>query len=748
MSKRSNRHAKKDNFRKVPTTAIVHTSSPALLPLGAMLLASSMSVMAQTAESTESRSLETVEVKATAELPEAKTSLRATETSIGKGKQKIRDIPQSMTVLTEKLLDDRNMDDLKEALRTTGGITFLSGETGEEDIRLRGFSLTQAGDVYIDGMRDSMIYNRDTFNDDRLEVLKGSASMLFGRGSTGGVVNQVNKAPYLVTSHEVKTMIGTGNEQRITGDFNFKTDDDAAFRLNVMENTAGINGSRIDKKGLAAGYRWGIGTADEFLVSLYSLTYNNRTPYNQPWVRSEGTSGAIQTTLDPTKFYGLSSDYDKGSANYGTISHTHRYEDGAELKTSFRYGTYTRDLWASAIGFQTTPSSVAAINDSTVLTRSQKGRIAISRIAALQSDYSDTYQWLGHKHKVITGLDFSNEDALRANNFSGGNASSPLNTTVVGTPDDGEYRIDTRGDAAMNSFNARTIGLYVQDTMELTPTIKLIGGLRNDQFTASYYTPTGASNNRDDFLWSPRLGAMYQPNDWASYYTSFGESYNVSGDAYQYAVGGPTTRVANTAPEKSRNTEIGGKFDLFNKKLMLSSALFYTVKYNERNTDPDSAATQELLSGKRQALGMDFDIAGRISPMWDTFFSWTWIPKAEIEEAVYTTNANTPQAGDRPGLTPVHSGSLWSTYRITSQWRIGAGLNYRSSQTPLTNKNTYAKAFTTLDLMAEYIVNENVSLKLNINNATNENYADALYSSFYSAGAPFSAQLTMKVQFE
>ncbi|GAB3496752.1 hypothetical protein GCM10027399_20100 [Curvibacter fontanus] len=145
---------------------------------------------------------------------------------------------------------------------------------------------------------------------------------------------------------------------------------------------------------------------------------------------------------------------------------------------------------------------------------------------------------------------------------------------------------------------------------------------------------------------------------------------------------------------------------------------------------------------------MDLNVAGRITSARATFLSWTWIPNAEVDEAVYTTNVNTPQAGDRPGLTPVHSGSLWNTYKISSQFRLGAGVNYRGRQTPLTNKNLNAKEFTTLDLMAEYTIDGSTSVRLNINNATDERYADGLYSSFYTPGAARSAQLTLKLQFE
>ena len=92
-------------------------------------------------------------------------------------------------------MDDRNLDTLKDALHNTAGITFLAAEGGEEDIRLRGFSLAATGDIFVDGMRDPAFYDRDTFNNDSIELLRGSASMLFGRGSTGGAVNQVSKQP-------------------------------------------------------------------------------------------------------------------------------------------------------------------------------------------------------------------------------------------------------------------------------------------------------------------------------------------------------------------------------------------------------------------------------------------------------------------------------------------------------------------------------------------------------------------------
>lgn len=719
-----------------------------MLPLGAMLLAGSLSAMAQT---TPSDTLPTVTVREQADVPQTKNSLRTTESGIGKGNQALRDIPQSVTVMTERLIDDRNLDDFRDVLRTTAGVTFQAGETGEEDVRLRGFSLGQAGDIYTDGIRDGALYERDTFNNDRIEVLKGSASMLFGKGSTGGVVNQVSKQPFLLDQHEVTTTLGTGREARLTGDFNFMTGEDSAFRLNAMVHEENNYGAQVSKRGIAPTYRWGIGSRNEFSVGLYHLESEGRPNYNHPWFVQ---NGVITPTLPARNYYGLASDHLDTSADYVTLSHTHRFDRQNSLTTRVRHGRYERDLWASVIGFRPAaqqPGGVAAspstLGPNTVLGRTAKGRIGTSDTTQIQSDYVGTFNGLGKKHDLLAGVDIYQEDAKRANNFSGGNTTQ---STLVGTPNDGDSRVDTRGAVPFNTFDARNLGLYVQDTVSLTSTVKLIGGLRYDNFKATYVTNTGVANEVAENLWSPRVGATFQPDDNTSYYVSFGTSYNTSGDTYQFSPGAPSTKDANTPPEKSRNLEIGGKFELFEKRASLGAALFYSEKYNERNTDPDTASLQQLLSGKRHAAGMEFNLAGRITPKWEIFYNHTWIPSAKIDKSNVALNAAGTGAqvqGDRPGLTPKHSGSLWTTYMVMPKLRIGGGLNYRGKQNPEGSRHVMADSFVTFDAMAEYTLTETTTLKLNVTNLTDELYADSLYRGFYVPGAARSVQLTLKKLF-
>lgn len=715
-----------------------------MLPLGAMLLAGSLSAMAQT---TPSDTLPTVTVREQADVPQTKNSFRTTESGIGKGNQALRDIPQSVTVMTERLIDDRNLDGFRDVLRTTAGVTFQAGETGEEDVRLRGFSLGQAGDIYTDGIRDGALYERDTFNNDRVEVLKGSASMLFGKGSTGGVVNQVSKQPFLLDQHEVTTTLGTGREARLTGDFNFMTGEDSAFRLNAMVHEEDNHGAKVSKRGIAPTYRWGIGSRNEFSVGLYHLESEGRPNYNHPWFIENGD---IQPTLPARNYYGLASDHLDTSADHVTLSHTHRFDRENSLTTRVRHGRYERDLLASVIRFGQTGGVATTIDNlgpDTILTRSPKGRIGTSDTTQIQSDFVGTFNGLGKKHDLLAGVDIYQEDAKRANNFAG--PSSGL-TTTVGTPNDGDSFADTRGSVPFNTFDARNLGLYVQDTLSLNSTVKLIGGLRYDNFKANYVTSTGVTNEVSENLWSPRVGATFQPDDNTSYYVSFGTSFNTSGDTYQFSPGAPNTKDANTPPEKSRNLEVGGKFEIFEKRASLGAALFYSEKYNERNTDPDTASQQQLLSGKRHAAGMEFNLAGRITPKWEIFYNHTWIPSAKVDKSNVALNAagTGPQAqGDRPGLTPRHSASLWTTYMVMPKLRIGGGLNYRGKQNPEGSRHVQADSFVTFDAMAEYTITDTTTLKLNVTNLTDELYADSLYRGFYVPGAARTVQLTLKKLF-
>jgi len=727
-----------------------------VLPLAALMLAGSLGTAQQAMAQSEEKSLSTVTVKDTKEGPTiAKESLLVKQTGIAKGNQDIRDIPQTVTVMTEHYMDDRNYDDLREVLKSVSGVTFQAGETGEEDVRIRGFSLQQAGDIYVDGLHDNAMVQHDTYNLDRVEVLKGSASMLFGKGSTGGVVNQVNKQPFLMDQSEVNATVGNGRSARVSADINRQTGESSAFRVNIMKQHADNWGATVDKQGIAPTYRWGIGERDEYSVGLYHLRTDGRPNYNHPWLINNGkttssanTSGTIVPVLDATAYYGLASDYLRTESDYGTVSHKRRLDGDAEIKTTLRYGHYSRDLLASNISWGSA-TTLSSLSGSTVLNRRFKARRNDSNLMQVQSEYTGNANWGGLKHSLVAGVDYYDQRATQNNNATSGLPSAP--TTTVGTPDNGAYVQDTRA-VVMAGFRARSMGFYGQDVMSLTEQIKLVGGLRYDRFMGKYGDTSGNSFSMDNNLWSPRLGAIWQPNDTSSYYASYGTSYNTSGDTYQYgtvnlSLSGTSATLLNTPPEKSRNFELGAKYDVFDKKGLFGVALFRSEKYNERNTDVDTVANQYLLSGKRHATGMEFNFAGRLTPAWEVFYNHTWIPSATIDVSSVASTSAAQRQGDRPALTPKHSATLWSTYRVLPGWRVGGGLNYRGAQNPDQNRNVVAEAFTTVDAMVEHNLSSNTLLRLNVSNLTNKLYADQLYRGFYVPGAPRRIELTVKALF-
>ncbi len=741
-----------------PRNTRVQAAQPSkLLPLGAMLLAASFAsaVRAQT-----ENTLSTVTVREKAEMAEGKDSLRATETSIGKGQQKLRDIPQSITVVTERMMDDRNLDTVKDALKQTAGITFQAAEGGEEDIRLRGFALSTTGDIFVDGIRDPAFYDRDTFNLDRVELLRGSASMLFGRGSTGGAVNMVNKVPRLMDENQIDVTVGSHNHRRVVGDFNQQTGESSALRVSAMKTTADNNGagSSIDKQGIAGSYRWGIGERDEFTASLYRLENNNGINYGMPWIKPTSTSPASATTLlpvSPTSNYGMASDYNDGTATYATLAHTHRFDGDTELTTRVRRGAYTRDQRASTIRL-TAGENLSNFGPSAVLTRGTQNKIQDLDSVYWQSDLSAKFDALGMKHELLSGIDVAREQktvyaARTAAQGLGGVDLIKPNTTV-GTPDDGAWvNESSRVLRVNNQYTSTAWGVYAQDLVQIAPHWKLLGGLRYDNLNGNYDTfAAPAANVSNGTLtnykmnvgeWSKRVGALFQPSERESYHFSAATSFNTSGDAYSLGASN-----AEVPPEQSINLELGAKIDSADKNFTTRYALFRSTKLHERNTDP--LVDVAVLSGKRHATGLELDFTGRITPRWEAYGSFMWIPDARIDEAYKSpTGSDNERTGARPSLTPRISATLWNTYQINGQWRVGAGLNHRGAQTPNRNPGWEAPAFTTTDVMAEYRVNEQLSFKGNVSNLTNKLYADQLYSGHYVPGAGRLVQVTGSYKF-
>lgn len=765
---------KKKMSLESPTTA---STAPRLLPLGALaagfgLLVGSVSAQTPTPvappASTDATTLPAIKVKAKADTEDsAKESLQTVKSTIGKGRQDIRDIPQSLTVMTEKLIDDVKLDTLRQALHYTSGITFAATENGtDQDIRLRGFPVATTGDLLIDGMKDPSQYDRDSFNYDRVEVLRGSASMLFGRGSTGGVINQVTKKPELANLNEVVVTGGTGGHVRTTGDFNQRLSETTAVRVNAMFTQADNHGAKIDKQGLAPTISWGLGTTDEISLGGFLLNSNN-----VPMSSLRYLGGSVAANIPAKNFYGTASDYVDGKAAYASAAWAHKLDDGGELRSQFRTGIFKRQSWGTTAGYcgvvltatGTCPAGTAAVtsaslNDQTALTRSGLSpRRDDIRGTYLQSDYSRSFNWLGMRHDVLTGIDAAFERADRYTAFGTVGTNYNKGGTSVGNPNDGRVTAAVPAYRKSSDFDGQALGGYFQDLVSLTDQWKLLGGVRYDRFKADMGQITYAANGSVSAnpasqlsypsLWSYRGGVLFQPTRSQSYHLSYGTSFNTSADTYQYT----TQQIADVPAEKSRNVELGAKLDWLDGQLSTRAAIFRTEKYDERTTDSDFAGSYPVLSGKRHSQGIELDLVGKLSRDLEIYLSLSHITEAKIDKAGTAVAAGT--AGSDVGLTPKNSGAVWLGYQVMPKLRIGGGARGASKNRPLqgttgaASLTASAPGYVAYDAMAEYTFTPDLFAQLNVSNIADKVYGDQLYPGFYTPGEARSVKVTLGVRF-
>ncbi|RCS58700.1 TonB-dependent siderophore receptor [Parvibium lacunae] len=659
-------------------------------------------------------------------------SYQTEKSRIGKVNQEVKDIPQSITIVPEKLIHDRQADTFKEALRNVAAITFNAGEGGRigDNITIRGYSAV--GDLYLDGMRDLAQYNRETFNLEQIEVLKGAASMLYGRGSTGGLINQVSKSPVFYDKNEVKFTVGSNNYKRLTVDTNQVINDDVAIRLNAMKTDTDSfrNGVEQHRQGIAPSIKWRVGNKNEVQLSYFYLEEDNIPDFGVPYFRGAPVNVPV------SNFYGLKSDYEQNRTKIATASYLHRFSNDTEVKTILRQGNYHRDLRVSVPRLSGNPT---VLNDNTLVARNRSSRAANEDYLTSQTDFTTKLSGLGLKHQILAGIELSREKGSRWNNTS--SAAQTPNTRLY-YPDNNPI-LPANLDASFQvtgvvHYESLTTGIYAQDTIQFAKDWKVVLGARYDKFKATYDRPQPQGDlQRKDGVWSYRSGLLYQPTEAQTYYLAYGTSFSPSADLYSL-----DDRGANTPPEKNRNMELGAKWELLEGDLSFRSAIFRTEKTNERNTDLAVSIEQNLLSGKRHTDGIEFELNGRITPKWDIFAASAFM-RANIDAAT-GQQANT--LNKTPVNTPSYTHALWSTYKMGGGWKVGLGAERVGNRQVNTTNTTQLPAYTRYDGLVEYAYQQ-YSVKLNVFNLLNKDYYEGLYTGHTVPGTKRAAQVTFGVKF-
>jgi catecholate siderophore receptor len=630
----------------------------------------------------------------------------------------LRDIPQSVTVINKAVMQSQGATSFQDALRNAPGITIGGAEGGQigNNINLRGF--TAQNDIYLDGFRDRNQYYRDTFDLDAIEVLYGPSSMLFGRGSTGGVVNQVSKKANLTPSAEVSTTVGTDDRYRTSVDLNHPLGDTAAFRLNAFGQSLGSTRDEMKNKdyGIAPELRFGIGTPTE--VTLSALIQHN---YDMPDYGVQSINGHAFAPSKST-FYGLTDDRTIQDVQTVTARVDHKFNDQFKLTNQTEFSHSLTDARETAPGAVLTgplASSPALSNGNyTTLPLSDLYVKLAShdRVIENHSIYNDT---MGEykfdtgllKHDVIAGVEVGHDSytnqAYTRNNLP---ILSLLDPAYMSTPSNVTQTVGNHAESGATSLAA-----YMNETMSIGEHWKLIGGLRWDRFQAHIANTISAPAYADqtNTFTSVRAGVIYQPADWQSYYFSYGTSFDPSLESLTV-----TNNTQNLAPEHTKSYEVGGKWDLLNGNLSVTSALFQQEMDNART---QTSSGEYLLEGDVRVRGFQAGVSGHLTDKWQVFGGYTYMDGVVLQALDGTqghTLANTP----RNTLT------LWTTYDVAPHWEVGGGPTYMSARYAANTNYVSVGGYTRWDAMAEYH-EKKWDVRLNLLNLTNKFYYDALIQS-------------------
>jgi catecholate siderophore receptor len=667
---------------------------------------------------------------------------RISNLSTPKLTEPLRDIPQTITVIPRAVMDEQGATTLRDVLRNVAGITFQAGEGGVpagDLLSIRGFSART--DMFVDGVRDFGGYSRDSFNMEQVEVAKGPTSSLAGRGSTGGAINQVSKAPSLSPIADVTIGAGNASYQRTTLDFNQPLADLAipgsSIRVNAMWTDTGVpNRDRVESSrwGVAPSIGLGNGTSTRATISYFKLKQDNLPEYGLPWVPAN-TNPELQAyasgaaPVDQSNFYGLvARDYENTDTDLATADVAHDLGPSTVVRNLTRWGRNVRDSVITAPRF-------VAVNTSTALNRQLQSRDMSDEILANQTNLTTRQSTGSLGHAITAGIEFSSESSV---NYARTGPAAPTADLYHPNPNDPYPGPIVRSGASTDGA-AASAAAYAFDTVSIGSHLELTGGVRWDRFDVDYtstaVTGVPTSFERTDTMTSGRAGAIYKPRPEGSIYVGWGTSFNPSAEGLSLA-------AANVGlePEKTRNIEAGTKWDLFRQQLSATAAVFRTDKTNARTPGVNPGDPPTVLAGKQRVSGVEFGVSGRVRRWWTAIVNYAHMT-SEIEQS------NTAAEVDQNlALTPENTLSLWSTFELPGGLGVGGGAQFMDSVFRNATNTTSVPSYWLINATASYAVNSHLTLRLNSSNLANVEYVDRVGGGHYIPGPGRQVMVTATIK--
>ena len=716
--------------------------------LSQLALATGLCLAGGAAFAQTSATLGTVNVTSSTEAP-----VKTDNASSAKFTAPLLDTPKTVQVINEEIIKQTGATSLQEALRSTPGITFGNSEGGNpsgDQPFIRGMD-AQAS-TFVDGMRDIAAGTREVFNLEAVEVIKGADSAYAGRGGAGGSINLVTKKAKNENFISGDVGLGTDSYRRATIDANRVLGEGVGLRLNAMVHDAdvpGRNGPEAKRWGIAPTVTFGMGTPTEVSLSWQHLQTNNVPDGGVPYLYSNAAAASLRggSVVRPTygssrdNWYGLTSrDYEKEKSDLFTATVEHKFTDTQKFRNSLRYSKSEQDyLWT-----QPDDSKGNVVNGYVW----RRGNARLSDIKTLQnlSEFTGKAQTGSVGHSYAFGLELSKEKsesrtaAVQSTNTTC--AAASLWCASLNNPDSSPlWNVPvTLGDPSRNKID--TFALYGFDTLKFNDQWLLNAGLRLDHYKISSAGPAARTTpaydlSRSDTLLNYQLGLVYKPAANGSIYASAGTSSRPGGSMLGNGnedLGISTDQLANLAPEKTRSLELGTKWDLMDKRLALTAALFRNDVTNARITENGLT----YMGGNKVVNGVELGFSGSVLPGLSVFGGYTYMDSEQKN-----MGAGNVVNGQPFPNTPKHSFSLWTSYKPMAKLTIGLGIYAQSSVNQGYILSTAdggivtkgASGYARYDAMLAYQFNRNLTLQLNLYNLGDKVYYSGVRSPHYATMA-------------
>ncbi|MGF1544734.1 MAG: TonB-dependent receptor [Parvularculaceae bacterium] len=630
------------------------------------------------------------------------------------------DVPQSLTSFDAGLLAETRLTTYADIARYVPGVQFGQGEGHRDAPTIRGQATT--ADFYVDGVRDDVQYFRDPYNAERIDILKGPNALIFGRGGGGGVINRISKAASFEDFGEVALTGGSFETFRGAFDANAQLTDNVAARLNALyENADSFRDFvGVEKIGInpTATARLGERT---FVTGSYEYFRDQRDVD-----RGVPSVDGLPFRGDRTAFFGAPNFNEaEAEVNLFNFSFVHAFSDDLSIRNRTLYGDYNK--------FYANVQPNTPVDENGVVGLQNYFSTTDRENLFSQTDLVWNTTFLGLGHTLLAGFEVGNQDTL---NFRQENNNAAGTVTIDAPSFFGPIVFNpvVRND---NQVDLTTASVYLQDQIDVTDWLKLVGGVRFDHFDLEFddNRPELQDFQRTDDLFSPRGGVIFKPAENASIYASYSFSFlPQSGDQF----GSLSVTTAALEPERFENIEVGVKWDL-TPELAVTGAIYRLDRTNTRAIDPITALT--VLTGEQRSRGIELGLTGQITPWWTTVIGYA------LQDAEITSETASATPGTEVPLVPRHEFSAWNRFQATERLGLGVGVNYRSDVFASISNNVTLPAYTRVDVAGYYALNDALELQVNLENLFNAFYFPTAHNdNNITPGAPRSVFVTLRAR--